>query len=214
MTAKGTTKKQSQTIVLGLLIALFALAALYQFVLVPARLKSAEQLQKRDDLRSQLGKARSTIRGEIQREKQNKDYRTAMQQKLLAETPPPDNALAWASQLIQSHTRRLGLQVIAISEDASTAAGWEQPDLAKRMFKPYSVRVELACGFEAVRGLVRSLLQANPYVSLSSVTLTADRQNVQSLGVIVVLEWPSWRDSKQAEQFQNTAKPPAKQKDV
>lgn len=206
MSLKSASKKQTQVLVLGLLIAVFVFAALYQFVLVPAQAGADEQTKKREELRTQLARAQSTIRSETQREKSNKEYQASIQRQLTEDLPPPDNALAWASQFIQAHTRRLGLQVIAISEDTTGASvGWDQPDLAKRVFKPYAVRVELASGFETVRALVRSLQQANPYISLASVTVTADRQNVQNLGVLMVLEWPAWREAKQAQQFQRTA---------
>lgn len=199
MNWQDLTKAQKQKAVFGLLIAGFVLAGLYQFVLVPAGARYDAQIQQRDSLRTDVERAQMMIRSEVQLDKESRALRASLDKTFSSEMPPPDNALSWASQVIHAHTRKLNLDVTAIAEESSVSSGWESPDLASRFFKPYAVRVDLLCGFEQVQNLVRSLHQSNPLVSISRLSVTAGAKDPEKQDVQLVLEWPSWRDAKQAQ---------------
>ncbi len=192
-------KDQKQKAVLIGLVAVLALAALYQFVLLPALHGHAGLVQKRDDLRGEVEKAQMLIHSEVMLDKQSKELRKSLEQTFSADLPPPDNALSWASQLVTVEARKLGLEVSSIADVDAAAAGWDQPDLAKRSFKPYSVRVELSCGFDKARNLVRSLQQGNPLLAITGISIQTDSRNIEKPVITMIIEWPSWRDPKKGQ---------------
>jgi hypothetical protein len=191
-------KEQKQKIILMALMGLFVVAAIYRFGIVPIFDRHENNVQKINDLRMKIDRAQMAFRGEVQVDKEAKSVRAGLEHVFSTDVPPSDNALSWASQIIYAQTRQLGLEVVSIVE-AENVGGWDSPDLAKRSFKPYSVRVELACSFEKARNLVRSLQQSNEHLAISSLSITADSRNVEKPSVMLVIEWPIWRDAKKGQ---------------
>jgi hypothetical protein len=187
---KQNVKARQLKVVLAVLIGGIVLAALYMFVVVPMQTAHEERLEKRDKLRAEMNKAKLLLRNDVQNGKAGGEYPVQMRALVAASVPPPDNALAWASQFVYSHTRPLGLQVQSISEEPTVGAGWNQPDLAKRTFRPYAVRMDLSCSFELIRKLVHSLQEANPYMNIYGITLNADRTTVTNVYANLIIEWP------------------------
>ena len=199
MNFKQMSKEQRNKIILVLLGSAFLIAALYRFGLVPLMRRHDEAAQQCDDLREKVEKAQMAIHGEMQLDKEASAIHATLEHLFAADIAPPDNALSWATQFIYKQARELGLDVTAIAEIDSAAAGWENPDFVKRSFKPYGVRVELACSFEQIRNLVRSLQQSNPYLAITGVLISSDSKNIEKMAVTLMLEWPSWRDPKQGQ---------------
>lgn len=213
MNWRTMNKEQKQKVILGLLLGVFAVAALYQFVLVPMLARQAESAQRRDDLAANVEKARAAIRSEHQLDRQLGAIRDTLGQVFARQLPPSDSPLSWASQAINVQVRQLGLDVISITEGDAMAGVWSHTDLAKRSFRPYAVRLELACSFEDARKLVRSLQQSNPHLAVSGLSIAADTRNVEKLQVMLMLEWPSWRDPKQGVDPFVSKAPPVRKKD-
>ena len=194
------TKEQKQKVALVALSVVVVLGLVYRFVITPLVERHADAVARRDELKSNLEKADMALRGEAQSRKQSKDLRNELEQVFSKEVPPPDSALAWVSQAINAQARQMKLDVRSISEDSGGTIGWDSPDLAKRSFKPYTVRVEFSCSFDKVRALVRSLQQSNPCLAIASMSVTVNPQDVEKPGVVMVLEWPSWKDPKKGQQ--------------
>lgn len=190
------TKEQKQKVALVALSVIVVISLFYRFAIIPFVASHAEAEARRDELQSNLDKAEMVIRGEAQSRKQSKDLRNELERIFSKEVPPPDSALAWVSQAINAQARQMKLDVRSIAEDSAGTMSWDNPELAKRSFKPYAVRVEFSCSFDKVRALVRSLQQSNPCLAVASISVTANPQDVEKPGVVMVLEWPSWKDPK------------------
>ena len=191
------SKEQKQKIALSVLIGLFVVAAIYRLGITPVFDRCRRNAQGIADLQSKMDRARLVLRNDAQVGQQSKELKVALEKDFSADLPPSDNALSWASQFIYAKTRELGLEVVSIVE--SDSGGWDANELAKRIFKPYAVRVELACSFEKARNLVRSLQQSNPYLAVQGISIAADTKNIERPAVMLVLEWPTWRDAKKGQ---------------
>lgn len=200
------SKDQKQKVVLGGLLGVFALVALFQFGIMRLVRARDEMTQKRVELADNIEKAQQAIRNEVMIDKQVRELRASMETTFSTMIPPADNALAWASRVVNEQTKALGLEVTSIIELDQGAVGWDQPDLVKRAFKPYAVKVDVSCSFDKVRKLVRALQQSNEHLAITGIAILADTRNVEYPSTVLIIEWPSWRDAKRgANPFASTA---------
>jgi hypothetical protein len=190
------SKEQKNKLILAVLGGGFVLAALYQFALTPFLNSHQEMMQKRDDLRDNVNKAQMAIHSEVTLDRQARELRSKLTGIFSTQIPPPDNALSWASQIINGQAGKLGLDVISTVEVEAGGGGWDQSDMAKRAFKPYAVQVDISCSFDKAEKLVRSLQQSNPFLFIASLSISADPRSVETPAVVMVIEWPSWHDPK------------------
>lgn len=201
MSAKPSStmnKAKKQKIILFAMIGLFAVAGLYQFGLVPL-LDGVTELEAAKETRlAELRKAEKLIKNRLLMQKDAAAMRSQTEHVLATELPPTDNALAWAQQAVYAQTRAMKLAVNSIVEDQSSGGVWDAPDLGKKVFKPYSIRIELTASFEEARDLVRALQNSNPRLSISAIGISADGRTPERHHLTMTLEWPSWRDASQA----------------
>lgn len=192
------TKDQKQKLVLLAMVGLGAVYALVRFAVLPMLDGRSERGAQLDRLKAQYEQAMIDFRGEAKLESEVLTMRTALEADFKERIPPTDNALSWASAFIYSRARPLGLEVTSVVEVDSGSLPWSQPDQAKRIFKPYAVRVSLVAGFHELKRFMTSLQQGNGYVAITSLSILTDPRDPERQAISLVLEWPSWKDAAKA----------------
>jgi hypothetical protein len=106
------------------------------------------------------------------------------------------------------------LEVMSIVEETSGSAAWDSADLSKKTFRPYSVRVELTASFDEAKNLVRALQDSNRLLNVVVVGINSDSRTPEKHQFTMTLEWPTWRDLKQAAKpFEAPAVPKSEKRD-
>lgn len=195
MKLSDLNKEQKQKLVLFVMVGLGAIYALVRFAVLPLLDGRSERGAQLDRLKGQYEQAMTDFRGEAKLEEQVQTMRTALEADFKERIPPTDNALSWASAFIYSRARPLGLDVSSVAEVDSGSLPWSQPDQAKRIFKPYAVRVSFVAGFHELKRFMTSLQQGNTYVAITSLSIQTDPREPARQAVSLVLEWPAWKEA-------------------
>ena len=116
-----------------------------------------------------------------------------------------------ATDILNRHAALSGLTVHSIQEigilDLPKPSGTQSKKAqAANVFKAYTVRLTLNCGYFDLWRFLQSIEEDNPFVCISSLSIVLDEDDdPESHRVVLGIQWPIWSDPERAAQFKATA---------
>ena len=201
MNWKELSKEQQQRYILIGLSALVAIFVVVQFVIKPFLTKQAQAKEEYATLKSQLEAAQQAIHNEGQLiknvEEKNADLKKAFENYI----PNPENPLSWATKQIYVDARAVGVDIESVTEVDVDASPWTAKEQAKRVFKPYGVRIAMQCSYFEMIRLLQTLEESNPYLSIAEVSIASQPTDPEKHQASLLIEWPHWKDPEQSKKL-------------
>ena len=194
-------KEQKQKIVLAVLLGVIALFAGIQFGIKPYLASRARAHEEYELLKMKVEQAGEVLKNEnslIEQLSQASGQVSRAANELL---PAPENPLSWARKLIAGCARSAGVSYEAIGESDVDVSPWIDRSQVRRQFKPYAIRVTLECSYDQLRRFIQALEEADPFVNVASLAISAVEQSPTRHQVVLTVEWPSWKDAEKGKPY-------------
>jgi len=185
-------KEQKQAVLLVGMWLLGGLFALYQFVLVPFMKDRGKSVGELDKLQNQILKAQIAMDGEAKIRHEFQDTTEQIQRVTNEHIVPMGNPLTWVTERVYNSARMVGVDIQSVGEIKQKTPMWEALIKADRVFKPYTVRIVMECGYSELLAMISALELSNPYVTVTGVIVTAQDQFPTRHLISLVVEWPIW----------------------
>jgi len=116
--------------------------------------------------------------------------------------PNLGNFLLVAEDIIERHAQNLNLTVKSVKHTGPEVKRFSMEDDTKKNPKaprlaPYTVSVEMECGFTELINLIRSIEQENPYLCITRLGVIGQPENTLKHSVYFDVQWPIWMDAKE-----------------
>lgn len=109
-----------------------------------------------------------------------------------------------ASEILDPVAQRLGIEFQSVQEVGILDLPHPPARKTPNVFKVYSVRVSMECGYHKLRDFVRTLETDNPYLSVASIYIAGqEEKSEEKHRVVVGIQWPVWANYDMAAQFDN-----------
>ena len=190
-------KEQKQLALLLGLVCAIVLFALFQFGVSPllARARAAaETLQKVGD---QQAKAERLLRVEARLTAERAGVVAEMGRAVREYIVPPENPLAWISELVYRHARAVGVELESVSGGSGEPLWSGPPQKDKksaRAFMPYRAQIAARGGYLELVRLFRAFERNNPYLCITDVSIESQEgtDDPGRLRILFAIEWPGW----------------------
>ena len=175
---------------------LVAAYAVFAFVYKPLRDGRAEAIEEIAHFEQRLSRAQQQIRqiNDLRAE----SIRLASESLHLSENymlhPRLGNYLLEAREIILEHARANEIQRLRTEEVGLTELPRRRGGGARAQVQGYAVRVQGMASYEALRGWIDDLQEANPLLMIQSLVITAQPERPQLHQVRMELHWPAWID--------------------
>lgn len=201
MNVKNLTKEQKQKYALIAIVAVAAVFALKQFVLTPLLASHAAAKQELADLQAKLGQAETVIKRHDEVVRAVAESTRRLREAAQGQMPNPDNALAWAHEVIYAQARTVGIDPESVSDLDLDVNLFTSKEQEKRNFKPYGVRLATQCSYADLERLIADLEKANPYLVISGFTISGQSTKPDRHQIMLNIEWPSWKNVEKARPY-------------
>ena len=231
-------KERTQILVLVGILGLGALYGLYMAANAMVIKPHKDKVKLVEDLRSKLADATDDVKMMPDLEKNNDEHIATITDISDRHVLHPDlgNYLIPAKKFIGKHaadskTSVIDVKEIGISEfpmpkppkPVRDESGHAKPVAAPKKeyaFKIYTARVEIANGYHELLRLIKQIEKSNPYVCITSITVTPSEDNDFAHNMSFDIQWPIWNASVKSTEkimqqldspaFRNTIKKPAR----
>jgi len=115
--------------------------------------------------------------------------------------PNLGNFLLVAEDIIESHANRLNLTIKNVKRKGGLPSRFTNNDDSKKdskapRFAPYTVNVEIECGFADFIKLIQAIEEQNPYLCITRIGIIGQPNNVTQHVISFDIQWPIWLDAK------------------
>ncbi len=176
----------------------------YAFGISPLLKKKADYAKKITDLNDKLWRADMDLKKITPLTTENKKLISEIidisENKRYIIHPNLGNYLLVASDAINQCANELGLTIDSITEIPNQKDINKDCDLANPEsphLKPYTVSVNLKCGFYDLIKLLKLIEQSNPYLTVVRLGIVGQPDDVMKHNISIDLQWPTWIDEKQ-----------------
>ncbi len=194
--------KQAQMGILGAIVAVAALLAVVNFLLLPAIAQRKEAQAGIQEIQAKLEDQRRIIktRPEVQRRLDEVQQNI---RRLAGHVPLPvlGNLLLGMDEHIRACARELDVQIVqVVNQDILELEG--------SPFRVYRVRVTAQAGFRTLVRLIQNLQESNPLLSVSGMTILPREATPETHEVQFTVAWLIWADPAKRPNFLLTVEPP------
>ena len=201
MNLKSLTKEQKQKYALTAIVAVASIFALKQFVLSPLLASHAAAKEELSDLQTKLAQAEAVIKRHDDVERALGESTRKLRDAAQTQMPNPDNALAWAHEVIYAQARALGIDPESVSDLELDVNLFTSKEQEKRNFKPYGVRLATQCTYFELERFIADLEKANPNIVISGFTISGQGTKPERHQIMLNIEWPSWKNAEKARPY-------------
>lgn len=182
-------KEQKQKIVLGIMMAVLASAAIFQFGLNPMFERRAKNSDEREQLQQKILTAGGMIAKARTLKEQLGKSDDFLKDVYARHIPPPENASTWILNFIQERGRRAGVTIAeVIPPDRSSAP--VAPGAPKKNFEHCMARVQVLASYEDIVEFVRILETDDPYLSIVEMNIDRDASTPERHKATIQIDWP------------------------
>ena len=105
---------------------------------------------------------------------------------------PCHNPVSWIAERIDESAKPAGLQINAVTEIEGWAPIWSHAASSNRLLQTCAARIETESDFNAIAQFLKELESANPYSSMSHISIIQRKQSIDKYLINLVMEWPQW----------------------
>lgn len=187
MSLKDLSKEQKQYAVLGALAA----ATLIILLVFGARISMSSINDAKEELTSLSGKIQNADRTLARRAEVSGEFKQTMRVlKAQLENAPPDrNYYSWATEVIYSAARDVGLEIDTIDEIAGGASKPAAPADGPIKLESYALRITAHGGFNNVKVFIKHIREQYPLVRFSGIDINKSA-SPDSHDVQLFMQWP------------------------
>ena len=186
MSLKDLTKEQKQYIVLGVL----AFVILIVLLVFGIRFSLSSIGDAKKELGELTDKIQNADRTLGQRNKVSSDFQKSMQmiKQYLDNAPPDRNQYSWATEVVYSAARKVGLEIDTIDEISGPATKTpKKGDIIR--FESYALRISSHGSYESVKRFIESIKADYPLVRFSGVDINVSK-SPELHNVQMWMQWP------------------------
>lgn len=190
-------ENRKERIQILVLIAIGVVGALYmgiQLGIKPMMDTMAKSRERLDDLTIKIAQA-ELYTGQVGRKDRQNDDLVAELRELSKTHILEDevgNFLLPAEAILKRLARGVGIQELDVRQVGFAMLPQPPTSTQERPFKAYGVRATAMCGYEKAIEFVRAMQEANPYLAISGVHITAVANSPETHQVVFDVRWPVW----------------------
>lgn len=187
MSLKELTKEQKQYLVLGGLAAVI----LGILLVLGVRFSMASISAAKEELDDLTGKIENAEQALSRSNKTSTDYveTVSILRGYLEKAPPARNYYSWATEVIYSKARSVGLEIDSIDEISMPLQAVSEDDGVGITFESYSLRLTAHGGYEDTKYFLKLIKKDYPLVRFSGIEISSG-QSPDSHDIQLFLQWP------------------------
>jgi hypothetical protein len=151
------------------------------------------------DLDDKLFRSNSAIKAQDAAANSFRESQALLTHNFQHHLPPIENTLIWATERMNEVARRFGIDIESLSELAQPKPSWAAAPTAgkdgaadRRRFIPYAVQLTFECGYFDLVRMIAELEGANPFVSVSGLSISGRVETPERHAVRMIVQWPQY----------------------
>jgi len=204
--------KQERTKVL-VLVAIGGIAVIFgiiQGVINPMRTYKQEQANRLIELGDQIEKAKRAINRASSDEERNIEAVTRIKEisdKYILH-PVLGNFLLGPTRILERNASSVGITLDSVREVGISEILQDTRKKIDNVFKSYTVRVSVACGYTDLAKFLKEVEAGNPYLCMTSMTITGNPDaDPETHAITLDIQWPVWADYEMSTALEKQLQP-------
>ncbi len=199
------SKEQTQWVVLGAIVGVFALYCVFSFGISPIMQKWTTSKSELEDLTDKLNRADVAIKNERTLRKETAAVGAQLADDAENHIPDSANTLSWVTQKIyaQAREQKMDLESVSPAGSGSSIVTYKD-EVPNRKFDVYAVRVATEGSYAEILAFVEGLEKSNKYLTISGLTISSTTTSPETHKCNLDVQWPIWTEPDAAAQIRQT----------